>query len=166
MANAEAIDWKDIRTYLELFMKIAAVGLPPSPGDKERFRQWLQRALPQIASLTDLTDTDVDDKAIQYLIITVDQELTWDALHALIMSFYQDSEPDEDLLVRCIANDRQPKPLLHGPPKGSEKYEEEIQKTLKLCPATSFGDEKTKIDPAVIMMIIKLILEIIEKFRK
>jgi len=79
-----------LNKILAIVGQLAAIGLPPGPGDAEAFRTWLRNFVNILAALTEFTSVPQDDAAVRLIKAIVESDEAWEAFYALVFAGSQE----------------------------------------------------------------------------
>jgi hypothetical protein len=74
-----------IGTLFSIIQRLASIGLPPPIEQEDNLRHWCRSLIPILNEVAGLTSTEIDDLVLQVLLVSVEDDDSWAALHALLM---------------------------------------------------------------------------------
>jgi hypothetical protein len=74
-----------IGTLFSIIQRLASIGLPPPIEQEDNLRHWCRSLIPILNEVAGLTSTEIDDLILQVLLVSVEDDDSWAALHALLM---------------------------------------------------------------------------------
>ncbi len=122
---------------LQIIRSVLALGAPPPIEDEGAFRDWCRKLADLAFQFAGLTDNTLDDKAADVLETVVDVEMYWEALYAILKVAVEYAKDGEELIV------------------GDETDN-----------ATDNLSQAVGVDPAMIVMVIEVIVQIVRWWRE
>jgi len=131
-----------LRELMRFVQDLMALGRPPIIADEEALRQWLRDLVAVLKAIAAETPTAIDDDGVEMLSSLLDNDAVWKVVYSTIVLLVSDG-------------------ILFG-----EAEEAELSDKLATAMADQPDAKVATIEPLVIIAVIRIIIALIQAWRK